>query len=319
MGFIGSHLVKYMVNTYPNYNIINYDSLTYASNPYFLSDIADKSNYTFVEGNICDEQMVFDTFVKYNITDVIHLAAESHVDNSILNPLEFIKTNVLGTATLLNISRDFFTKDSCFYHISTDEVYGSLGSTGLFTEETPYNPRSPYSASKASSDHFVRAFYETYGLPILISNCSNNYGPNQHIEKLIPLTINRIFKKQPIPIYGNGLNIRDWLYVNDHILAIDTIFHNGKIGETYNIGSNNEMTNIDLVQLICSITENILSLKENEAKNLITYVSDRLGHDKRYAIDYSKLHNDLDWSPKTTLSEGLNKTIYWYIDNLRKA
>lgn len=318
MGFIGSHLVKHMVEKYPHYRIINYDNFTYASNPKFLLELNDKPNYHFVMGDICDATKLNDVFQQYKITHVIHLAAESHVDNSILNPSAFAKTNVMGTLTLLETCRFNWKNNNSghlFYHISTDEVYGSLGSDGLFTETTAYDPRSPYSASKASSDHFVRAYHHTYGLPTVISNCSNNYGPNQHKEKLIPLTIDKIKNNSSIPIYGDGLNIRDWLYVGDHVEAIDTIFHFAKFGETYNIGGNNESTNIDLVNMLCDLMDSKLGREKGSSRSLISYTKDRLGHDRRYAIDSSKLTLKLGWKPKTNFELGLSNTIDWYLNN----
>jgi dTDP-glucose 4,6-dehydratase len=314
MGFIGANLVKHMVETYPNYRIINFDKITYASNPSYVKDLNKYSNYHQIVGDICDESALMKVFSTYKITHVIHLAAESHVDNSIMNPSSFIQTNIVGTANLLNVCKMYWKDgEHKFYHISTDEVYGSLGDEGYFTETTPYDPRSPYSASKAASDHLVRAYYHTYGLPVVISNCSNNYGPNQHKEKLIPLTIDRIRNNEPIPVYGNGMNVRDWLYVGDHITAIDTIFHKGKIGETYNVGGNNESTNIELVTRLCDLMDEKLGLDIGESRKLITYVTDRLGHDKRYAIDSTKLTKELGWSPKVNFTDGLNKTIEWYL------
>ena len=314
MGFIGSHLVKHMVEKYPNYRIINYDNLTYASNPKFLNSLTEYSNYHFIKGDICNIKKLDEVFTQYKITHVIHLAAESHVDNSILNPSAFIQTNIVGTANLLNIAKNSWKGDNHkFYHISTDEVYGSLGSVGYFTEDTPYDPRSPYSASKASSDHLVRAYYHTYGLPVVISNCSNNYGPNQHNEKLIPLTIERIKDQKEIPVYGDGLNVRDWLYVEDHVAAIDTIFHNGLNGETYNIGGNNESTNINLVNKLCDLMDSKLGREIGKSRGLITYVTDRLGHDRRYAIDSTKLTQELGWKPNTDFESGLSNTIDWYL------
>lgn len=317
MGFIGSNLVKHMVKKYPNYNIINYDKMSYASNPSYLNDIINAPNYNYIYGDICDFDGVNLVFDKYQITHVIHLAAESHVDNSILNPTLFAETNVMGTLNLLEVCKKNWKNNSehMFYHISTDEVYGSLGELGYFTETTAYDPRSPYSASKASSDHFVRAYHHTYDIPIIISNCSNNYGPNQHKEKLIPLTIDRIKNNSNIPIYGDGLNVRDWLYVQDHVDAIDTIFHNGVNGETYNIGGNNESTNLTLVNILCDLMDYKLKRKDGESRKLITFVKDRLGHDKRYAIDSSKLTKTLGWAPKTNFEIGLSNTIDWYLTN----
>lgn len=317
-GFIGSHVVRRFVNSYPNYSIINLDCLTYAGNLENLIDIESKPNYKFVKADITDSKAVGDVFSKHNILGVIHLAAESHVDRSIANPMEFIKTNIEGTVNLLNAARahwgDDFS-DRLFYHISTDEVYGSLGNEGLFTESTAYDPRSPYSASKASSDHLVRAYYHTYNLPVVISNCSNNYGPNQFPEKLIPLVISNIQNRKPLPIYGKGENVRDWLYVEDHAAAIDKIFHNGKHGETYNVGGNNEWKNIDLVRLICKIMDRKLDQKVGTSEALITFVKDRAGHDLRYAIDSSKIYNDLGWEPSVTFQEGIERTIDWYLTN----
>tara|TARA_R110000868_G_scaffold230564_1_gene483777 strand:+ start:272 stop:1330 length:1059 start_codon:yes stop_codon:yes gene_type:complete len=317
-GFIGSHVVRLFVNKYPDYQIINFDKLTYAGNLENLSDIDDKPNYTFVKGDILDEGFVEETFIKYSINSVIHLAAESHVDRSITNPLEFIQTNVIGTANLMNVARKIWGddfSDKLFYHVSTDEVYGSLGETGYFTEDTPYDPRSPYSSSKASSDHLVRAYYHTYNFPMVISNCSNNYGANQFPEKLIPLFINNIKEKKALPVYGKGDNIRDWLWVNDHADAIDVIFHNGKQGDTYNIGGNNEWQNIELIKFLCKIMDEKLGRKEGSSEELISYVKDRSGHDQRYAIDATKLKNDLGWSPSIKFEEGLVSTVQWYLDN----
>ncbi|TCO08870.1 dTDP-glucose 4,6-dehydratase [Natronoflexus pectinivorans] len=317
-GFIGSHVVRLMVKKYPNYQIVNLDALTYAGNLENLTDIEHASNYEFVKGDITDAKLVSRLFATHNFDGVIHLAAESHVDRSISNPLEFIQTNIIGTVNLLNAARmqwkDQF-EDKLFYHISTDEVYGSLGETGLFTETTSYDPRSPYSASKASSDHLVRAYFHTYGLPVVISNCSNNYGPNQFPEKLIPLAINNIKNNKPIPIYGKGDNIRDWLFVEDHASAIDEIFHNGKNGETYNIGGLNEWKNIDLIHLLCKIMDKALHRAEGESAKLITFVKDRAGHDQRYAIDSSKLMKELNWKPSLQFEEGLEKTVDWYLNN----
>lgn len=317
-GFIGSHVVRYFVQRYEDYNIINLDKLTYAGNLENLSDIDKSPNYTFIKADILDQNAINEIFEQYNIDNVIHLAAESHVDRSIENPNEFLLTNILGTANILNASVKYW-KDNfegkLFYHISTDEVYGSLGSEGFFTEETSYDPKSPYSASKASSDHFVRAYYNTYKLPIVISNCSNNYGPNQFPEKLIPLAINNIKNNKQIPIYGKGENIRDWLYVVDHARAINKIFHAGKVGETYNIGGLNEWTNIDLIRLLCAIMDKKLNRFEGESAKLITFVKDRAGHDMRYAIDASKLQKDLDWQPSVTFEQGLDKTVDWYLEN----
>ena len=316
-GFIGSHLVRLMVNKYPNYRIINLDKLTYAGNLDNLKDVEDKINYEFIKADICDEFQIKKVFDDYPIDNVIHLAAESHVDRSISNPLDFLQTNVLGTVNLLNTAKIKWSKEqnNIFYHVSTDEVYGSLGKEGLFTESTSYDPRSPYSASKASSDHFVRAYHETYGLKIKISNCSNNYGSHQFPEKLIPLIINNIINKKPLPIYGKGDNIRDWLHVVDHAEAIDLIFHEGEIGETFNIGGHNEKQNIELVNLLISLVDLKLGRKEGTSLELITYVKDRSGHDKRYAIDASKLENVLGWTPKYQIESGIEETVNWYLEN----
>jgi dTDP-glucose 4,6-dehydratase len=312
-GFIGSHLVRHWVNKYPDTIVVNLDKLTYAGNLENLRDIESKPNYIFEKGDITDASLVNALFAKYHFDGVIHLAAESHVDRSITNPLEFIITNIVGTATLLNAARTAGVLR--FYHVSTDEVYGSLGETGLFSETTPYDPRSPYSASKASSDHLVRAYHHTYGLPVVISNCSNNYGGYQFPEKLIPLTINNIKQNKNLPVYGKGENVRDWLYVGDHIEAIDLIFHKGKDGETYNIGGNNEKKNIDLVRLLCRITDRMLGRDEGSAEKLITFVKDRAGHDLRYAIDSSKLQNELGWKPSVTFEQGMELTVKWYLEN----
>lgn len=317
-GFIGSHVVRRFVKTYPTYQIINLDKLTYAGNLKNLTDIESASNYSFVKGDIVDASFINDLFTTHQFDGVIHLAAESHVDRSITNPMDFIMTNIVGTVNLLNAAKliwgDNF-KDKKFYHISTDEVYGSLGETGLFTEETAYDPRSPYSASKASSDHLVRAYFHTYKLPVVISNCSNNYGANHFPEKLIPLCINNIQHNKPLPIYGKGENIRDWLYVEDHAEAIDLIFHKGINGETYNIGGDNEWTNIKLVQMLCAIMDKKLGRTIGESEKLITYVKDRAGHDLRYAIDFTKIKNELGWTPKATFETGLEKTVDWYLEN----
>jgi dTDP-glucose 4,6-dehydratase len=317
-GFIGSHVVRRFVNNYPEYKILNLDVLTYAGNLENLTDIEKNSNYVFIKGDITDEIAVEKIFASYSIDGVIHLAAESHVDRSISDPMAFIKTNILGTVVLLNAAKKYWKENfdgKLFYHISTDEVYGSLGEEGLFTEETSYDPRSPYSASKASSDHLVRAYHHTYGLPIVISNCSNNYGPNQFPEKLIPLAINNIKNRKPIPVYGKGENIRDWLFVEDHAAAIDLIFHKGKKGETYNIGGSNEWMNIDLIKLLCRIMDDKLNRPTGESAKLITYVKDRAGHDLRYAIDSTKLKKGLGWSPSLQFEEGLSKTVEWYLTN----
>jgi dTDP-glucose 4,6-dehydratase len=315
-GFIGSHLVKHFVKKYKSYNIINVDKLTYASNINFLNEINNFKNYTFVQGDICDLKKMEAIFKKYNISNVIHLAAESHVDNSIENALDFAKTNILGTINLLELSRKNWAnnKNSLFYHISTDEVFGSLDELGSFSENSKYDPHSPYSASKASSDHFVRAFYDTHKLPVIISNCSNNYGPNQHKEKLIPTVINSLINKSKIPVYGNGINVRDWLYVEDHIEAIDIIFHNGSVGETYCIGGNNEIKNIDLIKLIIREFDDIQQNNKSSIE-LISFVKDRLGHDYRYAIDISKIKNELGWEPKTNINNGLKNTLNWYLND----
>ena len=315
-GFIGSHLVKFFVKKYPNYNIVNLDNLTYAGNLKNVEEISDSPNYKFEKMDICDFKNVQKVLKKYRINSVINLAAESHVDRSILDPFSFAKTNVLGTLSLLQACKNYWNtdlKNKLFYHVSTDEVYGSLGSKGFFSEKTNYDPHSPYSASKASSDHFVRAFYDTYKLPIVISNCSNNYGPNQYPEKLIPLFINNIINKKPIPIYGDGKNIRDWLYVDDHISAIDLIFHKSKIGKTYNIGGDNEITNNEIAHILIKKLDEKLKRTKGESLNLLKYIEDRLGHDRRYAIDSSKIKNELGWIPKNTFKIGIEKTIDWYL------
>ena len=317
-GFIGSHLVRLLVNKYPKYHIVNMDVLTYAGNLENLNDIEHKENYSFVKCDICDFKKVKQVFVDYKIDSIIHLAAESHVDRSIEDPFSFAQTNVMGTLSLLQAAKSYWKnnfKNKLFYHISTDEVYGSLSDEGFFTEKTNYDPHSPYSASKASSDHFVRAFSDTYGLPIVISNCSNNYGSFQFPEKLIPLFINNIVNNKPLPVYGNGENVRDWLYVNDHARAIDVIFHSGKLGETYNIGGFNEWKNIDLIKVIIKTVDRLLRRKEGTSNKLITYVKDRAGHDLRYAIDSSKLKNELGWEPSLQFEEGIEKTVKWYLDN----
>jgi len=317
-GFIGSHLVRLLVNKYPNYKIVNLDNLTYAGNLDNLKDIERKSNYEFVKGDICNQNELAKIFSDFHIDNVIHLAAESHVDRSISNPLEFVQTNVLGTVNLLNVAKRNWNVDSnnVFYHVSTDEVYGSLGETGLFLETTSYDPRSPYSASKASSDHFVRAYQETYGLKIKISNCSNNYGSHQFPEKLIPLVINNILNKKPLPIYGKGDNVRDWLHVVDHVEAIDLIFHKGKIGETFNIGGHNERKNIEIVKLLVKLVDKKLNRAEGDSLSLITYVKDRAGHDQRYAIDAGKLNKQLGWNPRYTVETGIEETVEWYLSNM---
>lgn len=317
-GFIGSHVIRRFVNKYPNYRIVNMDCLTYAGNLENLKDVERSSNYQFVKVDICDTDAVAKVFADFEIDGVIHLAAESHVDRSITNPMEFIKTNIEGTVVLLNAARSQWGDDfdgKRFYHISTDEVFGSLGDEGLFTETTAYDPRSPYSASKASSDHLVRAYFHTFKLPVVISNCSNNYGANQFPEKLIPLIINNIKSNKPLPVYGKGLNVRDWLYVEDHAAAIDTIFHNGELGETYNVGGNNEWRNIDLVKELCRIMDKKLKRKEGESEKLITFVTDRAGHDLRYAIDITKIQHELGWEPTVKFSEGLELTVDWYLQN----
>lgn len=320
-GFIGSHVVRLFVNKYPNYQIVNLDKLTYAGNLENLKDIENKQNYTFIKGDIVDAEFVRQLFIEQQIDGVIHLAAESHVDRSISNPLEFVLTNVVGTVNLLNAAKSHWkripesNRNNLFYHVSTDEVYGSLGESGLFTEQTSYDPHSPYSASKASSDHFVRAYHDTYQLPVVISNCSNNYGSFHFPEKLIPLSINNIKNNRPIPIYGKGENVRDWLFVEDHARAIDVIFHQGKVGDTYNIGGHNEWTNIDLIQLLCRIMDKKLKREEGTSAKLITYVKDRAGHDLRYAIDSSKLQHELGWTPSLQFEEGLEKTVDWYLAN----
>lgn len=317
-GFIGSHVVRHFVNTYSHYQVINLDKLTYAGNLQNLKDIEKKPNYTFEKGDICDEAFIRSVFEKHQPNAIIHLAAESHVDRSISNPLEFLKTNVLGTAVLLNAARQHWvgkTENHRFYHVSTDEVYGSLGNTGFFYEDTRYDPHSPYSASKASSDHFVRAYHDTYGLNTVISNCSNNYGPNHFPEKLIPLAIHNIKNNKPIPVYGKGENVRDWLYVIDHARAIDVVFHKGKNGDTYNIGGHNEWKNIDLIRLLCKIMDEKLGRQPGTSEKLITFVKDRAGHDLRYAIDAGKIEKELGWKPSVTFEEGLEKTVDWYLAN----
>lgn len=317
-GFIGSHVVRLFVNKYPDYQIINLDALTYAGNLENLRDIEDKPNYKFAKVNILDVKAIQDLFDQYQVTDVIHLAAESHVDRSIVSPLDFVYTNVIGTVNLLNTAKQKWALDlnnNRFYHVSTDEVYGSLGAEGLFTEETAYDPRSPYSASKASSDHFVRAYHETYHLQTVISNCSNNYGPFHFPEKLIPLFINNIIQGNPLPVYGDGLYTRDWLYVKDHATAIDLVFHRGVTGETYNIGGFNEWKNIDLIKLLCTQMDSKLGNPVGTSERLITYIKDRPGHDRRYAIDASKINRELGWKPSVTFQEGLSETIDWFLNN----
>jgi dTDP-glucose 4,6-dehydratase len=316
-GFIGSHLVRLLVTKYPEYLIVNLDKLTYAGNLANLKDVQNLPNYVFVKADIVDAKAVTAVFEEHAITDVIHLAAESHVDRSIEGPMEFVMTNVVGTVNLLQVARNFWDKpeDHVFHHVSTDEVYGSLGSEGFFTEQTAYDPRSPYSSSKASSDHFVRAFHHTYGLPIKISNCSNNYGSHHFPEKLIPLMINNIVKNKPLPVYGKGENVRDWLWVVDHASAIDVIFHKGKIGESYNVGGLNEWTNIDLVQYLCDLMDEKLGREKGTNRKLISFVTDRKGHDMRYAIDASKIENELGWTPSVSFEEGLSSTVDWYLNN----
>jgi dTDP-glucose 4,6-dehydratase len=318
-GFIGSHVVRLFVNQYPDYTIINLDALTYAGNLLNLEDIKDKPNYLFEKIDITDEKAVDGLFQKYSIDGVIHLAAESHVDRSITDPMAFVKTNVIGTCNLLNAAKNAWKgnyESKRFYHVSTDEVYGELHDPKeFFLETTAYDPRSPYSASKASSDHFVRAYHNTYGLPVLMSNCSNNYGPNHFPEKLIPLMINNILNNKPLPVYGKGENVRDWLYVKDHARAIDMIYHNGALGETFNIGGNNEWKNIDLVHLLCDLMDQKLGREGGSSRNLITYVTDRAGHDLRYAIDATKLMKTLGWEPSVTFEEGLAQTVDWYLEN----
>lgn len=316
-GFIGSHVVKLFVKKYSDYQIINLDKLTYAGNLENLKEIEDLPNYSFVKGDIVDAEFVNNLFKKHDFDGVIHLAAESHVDRSITNPIEFVMTNVIGTCNLLNVAKNNWKSfnNKLFYHVSTDEVYGALGETGLFTESTSYDPHSPYSASKASSDHFVRAYHDTYELPTVISNCSNNYGSHQFPEKLIPLCIHNIQHKKPLPIYGNGKYTRDWLWVEDHARAIDLVFHKGKLGETYNIGGFNEWQNIDLVKLLCQKMDAKLNLPKGTNEQLITFVKDRPGHDLRYAIDASKIKNELGFTPSVTFEEGLERTIDWYIEN----
>ena len=317
-GFIGSHVVRLFITKYPEYNIINLDALTYAGNLENLADIDKRPNYTFEKVNLLDVPEVERLFDQYEVSSVIHLAAESHVDRSIISPLDFVYTNIVGTVNLLNAAKKNWAKDfsdKLFYHVSTDEVYGALGVTGFFTENTPYHPNSPYSASKASSDHFVRAYGETYDLPFVISNCSNNYGPYHFPEKLIPLLINNIIEKKPLPVYGDGLYTRDWLYVKDHATAIDTIFHSGKVGETYNIGGFNEWKNIDLVKLLCKQMDEKLGNSPGTSEALITFVKDRAGHDRRYAIDATKINKELGWKPFVTFEQGLSETIDWYLNN----
>ncbi|MEM6844604.1 MAG: dTDP-glucose 4,6-dehydratase [Bacteroidota bacterium] len=317
-GFIGSHVARLFVTKYPDYQVYNLDALTYAGNLENLKDIEARDNYHFVKGDISDEAAMAELFQEIKPDSVLHLAAESHVDRSIKDPMAFIRTNVMGTVNLLNAAKEIWKEDvdnHLFYHISTDEVYGSLDDGGYFIETTSYDPKSPYSASKASSDHFVRAYHNTYGLPVVISNCSNNYGPNHFPEKLIPLCINNIKHNKPLPIYGKGQNVRDWLYVEDHARAIDTIFHQGKVGETYNIGGFNEWKNIDIVRLLCQVMDKKLNRPEGTSEKLITFVTDRAGHDLRYAIDAHKLMNELGWKPSLQFEEGIGKTVDWYLAN----
>jgi dTDP-glucose 4,6-dehydratase len=316
-GFIGSHVARLFVTKYPGYRIINLDALTYAGNLENLRDVEHAPNYTFIKGDITDEPFIASVFGDNDIHAVIHLAAESHVDRSIMDPLAFVRTNVLGTAVLLNAARKAWNgaADRLFYHVSTDEVFGSLGETGFFTEETPYDPRSPYSASKASSDHLVKAYHHTYGLPVVISNCSNNYGSHQFPEKLIPLMIHNISQGKSLPVYGKGENVRDWLWVEDHARAIDTIFHKGINGETYNVGGFNEWKNIDLIRVLCRIMDRKLGRTEGTSEGLITYVKDRAGHDLRYAIDATRIERELGWRPSLQFEEGLEKTVDWYLEN----
>ena len=317
-GFIGSHVVRRFVNKYSNYQIFNLDALTYAGNLENISDIEKLPNYTFIKGDIVDESFINNLFKEHQFDGVVHLAAESHVDRSITDPLSFVRTNVIGTMNLLNAAKECWKNNfdgKRFYHVSTDEVYGSLGAEGLFTETTPYDPNSPYSASKASSDHFVRAYGETYGLPYVITNCSNNYGPNHFPEKLIPLFINNIINNKPLPVYGNGKYTRDWLFVEDHAVAIDLVFHEGRNHETYNIGGFNEWQNIDLVKLLCQQMDVKLNRNSGDSEKLITYVTDRPGHDLRYAIDASKINKELGWQPSVTFEQGLERTIDWFLSN----
>jgi len=317
-GFIGSHVVRRFIQNYPSYTIYNLDALTYAGNLENLKDIYQRPNYNFIKGDIVDEVFIYDLFNRIQFDGVIHLAAESHVDRSIEDPLSFVRTNVIGTVNLLNAAKNIWKnnyENKLFYHVSTDEVYGSLGQNGLFTEKTSYDPNSPYSASKASSDHFVRAYGETYGLPFVISNCSNNYGPYHFPEKLIPLFINNIIEKKALPVYGDGKYTRDWLFVEDHAIAIDLIFHKGKVRETYNIGGFNEWQNIDLIKLLCKVMDRKLNRNEGESEKLISYVKDRPGHDLRYAIDATKINKELGWEPSVTFEQGLEKTVDWYLNN----
>ena len=315
-GFIGSHVVRFFVTNYPEYHIYNLDILSYASNLDNLNDLKNNKNYTFIKANICDNKLVKNIFKKYKISRVIHLAAESHVDRSINDPFSFAQTNVVGTLNLLQVAKDYWKNNyvnKLFYHVSTDEVYGSLSKEGLFLETSKYDPHSPYAASKASSDHFVRSYKDTYDLPVMISNCSNNFGPNQFTEKLIPLVVQNIIHNKPIPVYGNGENIRDWIYVEDHVRAIDLIFHKGQKGETYNIGGSNELKNIDLINDLITITDSLLDRAKGASTKLINYVSDRPGHDFRYAIDTSKLKNQFGWKASVNFRENIEKTVSWYI------
>lgn len=316
-GFIGSHLVRLLVNKYPQYTIVTFDALTYAGNLSNLKDLESAPNHVFVKGDIVNREDVANVLRQYEITDIIHLAAESHVDRSIEGPMPFVTTNVMGTVNLMHEAKAYWEnlEGHIFYHVSTDEVYGSLGAEGFFTESTPYDPRSPYSASKAASDHFVNAYYHTYGLPVKRSNCSNNYGSHHHPEKLIPLMINNILTKKPLPVYGEGTNVRDWLWVEDHARAIDVIFHEGSVGCNYNIGGWNEWRNIDLVHELCAIMDELLNRTPGESAQLITFVQDRAGHDQRYAIDATKLHHELGWKPSITFEDGLRKTVQWYLDH----
>jgi dTDP-glucose 4,6-dehydratase len=317
-GFIGSHLIRLLVNKYPEYHIVNMDVLSYAGNLENLKDLEDKKNYAFVKCDICDFEKLKKVLEDYSIDSIIHLAAESHVDRSIKDPFSFARTNIMGTLNLLQAAKAYWNKNfvnKLFYHVSTDEVYGSLDKEGLFTEKTAYDPHSPYSASKASSDHFVRAYKDTYGFPVVISNCSNNYGSYQFPEKLIPLFINNIINNKPLPVYGKGENIRDWLFVEDHVRAIDVIFHKGKLGETYNIGGFNEWKNIDLIKVLIKTVDQLLGREKGASNKLITYVTDRAGHDLRYAIDSTKLKNELGWEPSLQFEEGIEETVQWYLDN----
>ena len=317
-GFIGSHVVRLFVTKYPEYKIVNLDVLTYAGNLENLSDIEDSPNYFFEKADIVKSDEVEAVFTKHNPDGIIHLAAESHVDRSIVSPMDFVYTNVIGTVNLLNVAKSHWAgnfADKLFYYVSTDEVFGALGETGFFTETTPYDPHSPYSASKASCDHFVRAYHDTYGLPVVVTNCSNNYGPNHFPEKIIPLFINNIINKKPLPVYGDGLYTRDWLFVKDHATAIDLVYHKGKTGDTYNIGGFNEWKNIDLVKLLCKLMDEKMSNPSGTSEELITYIKDRPGHDRRYAIDATKINKELGWKPSVTFEEGLSLTIDWYLNN----